>query len=242
MHRTSLWFVFLGLAVAGCSSYPSKGVPPPCNLTPSVGTADGLRGDRYCEILLAQGVGDNITACVYNTVGLNDCPDAQWQALTAQQLRREFGASTVVLNGPRYFTMDSNTLTTSSKDVVNFGGVAMHAIAAILVPPGGLIGAHQETFYKEHTIDRRTEYLFLAGRPVYELTAPGNVTYIMQAYSQIVDPTLTAADLPALGRRLELPDGWTYRMRVPGTDLRLRSGGTAYVIQDELQNTYQRID
>ena len=35
----------------------------------------------------------------------------------------------------------------------------------------------------------------------------------MQSYSLAVDPTLTEADLPALGARLQLPPGWRYRVR-----------------------------
>jgi len=64
----------------------------------------------------------------------------------------------------------------------------------------------------------------------------------MQSYSQIVDPALTMNQLATLGSRLDLPSGWSYIVETPTTEIVLKSGGTAYVTQDSLQNTYQRMD
>lgn len=66
--------------------------------------------------------------------------------------------------------------------------------------------------------------------------------YIMQAYSPIVDPTLTMNQLATLGSRLDLPSGWTYVVETPTNEIVLKSDGTAYVTQDSQQNTYQRMD
>jgi hypothetical protein len=64
---------------------------------------------------------------------------------------------------------------------------------------------------------------------------------VMQSMSQIVDPTLVPDDLAALGTRLELPPGWTYEARRLDEDLRLTTDNDAVVLQDELQNSYQRV-
>ena len=64
----------------------------------------------------------------------------------------------------------------------------------------------------------------------------------MQAYSQIVDKTLSYDDLPGLGAKLKLPSGWRYSSEVPGQDVVLGAKGTATVVQDELENTYQKLD
>ena len=80
-----------------------------------------------------------------------------------------------------------------------------------------------------------------AGRRVFELLAPDGSTYVMQSYSQIRDPGLTLGQLPALGARLELPQGWSYRSRRLKRDLTLTANGTATIIQDDLTNTYQRL-
>jgi hypothetical protein len=61
------------------------------------------------------------------------------------------------------------------------------------------------------------------------------------AYSQIGDPSLAYTDLVALGSRLKPPKGWQYRSRTLTADLIAQSGGEAHIIQDELQNTYQRL-
>jgi hypothetical protein len=64
----------------------------------------------------------------------------------------------------------------------------------------------------------------------------------MQAYAQIVDKSLDYAGLSALGNRLKLPSGWRYTTLSPETDLVLGAKGTARVVQDELENTYQKLD
>ena len=63
----------------------------------------------------------------------------------------------------------------------------------------------------------------------------------MQSYSQEVDKELNEAGLLALANRLKLPPGWKYRARTLDEDLVIQNvGGKAYVIQDNLKNTYQR--
>jgi hypothetical protein len=77
---------------------------------------------------------------------------------------------------------------------------------------------------------------------VYELTDSEGNTYLMQSYSLIQEPDLTADDLASLGDRLELPDGWSYNARVLDQDMQvpLAPDGGAIVVQDELENSYQR--
>jgi predicted helicase len=55
------------------------------------------------------------------------------------------------------------------------------------------------------------------------------------------DPSLAYTDLVALGSRLKPPKGWQYRNRSLTADLIAQSVGEAHIIQDELQNTYQRL-
>jgi hypothetical protein len=62
----------------------------------------------------------------------------------------------------------------------------------------------------------------------------------MQSYSQIINPTLSMKDLPILDQQLKLPTGWSYKSRVLDQDLSLVANGIAYVLQDNLMNSYQR--
>ena len=64
----------------------------------------------------------------------------------------------------------------------------------------------------------------------------------MQAYAAIVHKTLTYDDLPALGAKLKLRSGWTYSSIVPDRDLILGAASKATVVQDDLDNTYQKLD
>ena len=70
-------------------------------------TIENVRDARYCEIIPIVRDGFHLTATVYNTLGLSDCPAATWNAITEDAMKQRFDALTVLLNGPRYFIMDS---------------------------------------------------------------------------------------------------------------------------------------
>jgi hypothetical protein len=139
--------------------------------------------------------------------------------------------------------MDENALVEPG-EVASFEGLEMRHLATVQLPAGSLVGDNLEgQSYTENTIERETEYVFRAGWPVYELISPDGQVYVMQSYSQMVDPALTQGDLSTLGDRLDLPEGWRYRVRELDEDLTvLTVGGLAHVIQDDLKNTYQRVD
>jgi hypothetical protein len=64
----------------------------------------------------------------------------------------------------------------------------------------------------------------------------------MQSYAQIVDKNLTINQLPALGHILSLPTGWRYRERTPRHSIQLTATGIAHVINDNLADSYQRMN
>jgi len=72
------------------------------------------------------------------------------------------------------------------------------------------------------------------------LVSPSGEVYVMQSYSQIVNPTLSIKDLSTLDQQLKMPTGWSYKSRVLENELSLIANGTAYVLQDNLSNSYQR--
>jgi hypothetical protein len=201
---------------------------------------DGLRNVRYGEVLLLRADDGKFSAEVWNTLGMNDCPQEAWDQLDAAAIAEERGALLAILNGPRYWVLDYITSAIrQNAPETTFGSLGMFRAAEIdfgtELPVQGP--------YTERSIARETVFGFAAGTEVHELTTPDGVTYVMQAYSQIIDPTLTITDLPALGDRLDLPAGWTFSVRTLPADLGvLSTDGVATVLQDELQNTYQRVD
>jgi hypothetical protein len=203
-------------------------------------SVSNLRNQRYCEVLLGKRTWLKLEVEVFNTQGLNHCPEAQWNTLTKESIEKTFDVSFAVLNGPRYWTMDEIQAAgiTVSDVKESFGGIEMSLRATIqLSLLKQLMGSKQ---YTPNEIVRTTNFIYRAGSAVYELTSPGGDVYVMQSYSQIVNPTLSMKDLPVLGEQLKLPAGWTYRSRVLDQDLSLVANGIAYVLQDNLSNSYQR--
>lgn len=206
--------------------------------TASAATSSGteLHNARYCEILDLKKLPPDGKVVVWNTIGLNDCPQAWWDGFDATSLAAELGDPFVVLNGPRHFLMDSAKARTG--EIRRFHGRRMRRVATLPIPTAADLA---QTPYAERTVDRLNTWHWNRGRKVYELLAPDGSTYVMQAYSQIVDPTLRMSDLASLGERLALPEGWEYRVRKLTEPLTLRASGSATILQDELKNTYQRM-
>jgi hypothetical protein len=201
---------------------------------------EGVRNVRYCEIIPVVRRGIHLVATVYNTLGLNDCPQAVWDKITEAAMKKRFGALKVVLNGPRHFVMDAIAAERDTADgkTVEAAGLSLTARATIDV---GLFDLRAKP-YRERTIARETRYVFKAGKPVFLLVRPDGARYAMQSYAQIIDKSLSYADLPALGGRLKLPAGWRYETMTPDTDLLLGAQGKATVVQDDLDDTYQKLD
>ena len=195
-----------------------------------------LHNARYCEVIELHGYPPNATATVWNTIGLNNCPASKWDALSAATLEKQLGATVVVLNGPRYFLM--NSASAVAGPIRSFDGLRAREVAKIPVPS---VAALVQTPYKNRTIARTNRWIWNRGATVFELVAPGGRRYVMQSYSQIVDHTLTLAQLPSLGRRLNLPKGWRYESQRLKCRLVLRARGKATITQDELQDTYQLV-
>lgn len=197
-----------------------------------------MRAKRYCEVLLVRIDAGNATADVYNTYPLNDCPAARWTKLDTKTIAAKEDFPIAILNGPRYWLMDSVEKTKSPAQIrKTFGGLTMIREASVDVGPI----ATATKPYTLHHVDRETVFTFDAGTTVYELTAAGGAKYVMQSWSQQIDPNLAAAGLAALGSHLKLPAGWTYHARKLTTALHVvTKTPAAEVLQDDLMNSYSR--
>jgi hypothetical protein len=142
----------------------------------------------------------------------------------------------VKLNGPRYWMLDGLGQKVAVVDPVlrDFNGITMRRIATVDLGP-----EPASLPYVERHVNRGAVFFFDAGSAVYELVNPDGLAYVMQAYCVGVDQTLTEAGLAGLGKRLALPEGWTFRSRILDDELVVDTMVTiAIVLQDELENTY----
>jgi hypothetical protein len=224
-RRGAALAVLCALATAAAAAGPASAQPR---------GAAGLHDVRYCEILAVKGVPPDAVVTVWNTIGLNRCPKAQWNAFDAVTLAARLGDTAVVLNGPRHWVIDAAAGDTGG--VRSFDGLRMREVATIPIRSAAELA---QVPYTERSIARRNTWRYRRGRLVYELVAPGGDRYVMQSYAQIRDRRLRLAALPSLRRRLALPAGWRFRTRRLRCDLVLTARGSATIVQDELQNTYQ---
>lgn len=212
---------------AGTTTSGAAGAPPA-----------EVRGERYCEIFLATAAPPNVHIEVWNTFGLNDCPDTVWSKIDVAAVAEAEGVTMAVLNGPRYWTLDQFVVgALIDPTPKTLGGLEMRHAGNLDIPVADT--ASMQAPYTPRTIERHTTFRFLAGRPVFELSDPEGKIYDMQSFS-VQKVQQTEADLGGLGATLKLPQGWSFRTRTLAEDLDVTAlGDRATVVTDEDANTYQ---
>ncbi|MEY3616045.1 MAG: hypothetical protein RLZZ518_1047 [Actinomycetota bacterium] len=205
-------------------------------MTVSSRLIDHMRGVRYGEVLPIFLRDDGLHAEVYGTQMLNDCPQELWERLDAKALAQEFGAVFVKLNGPRKWVLDGLGTKVAPVEPVlrEIGGIMFRRIATLAL--GDKLGGGP---YTENKVNRGAVFYWDAGKSVYELVGPDGKVYVMQALCMGVDVTMTEESLLTLGKRLALPEGWSYRTRVLTEELVVdTTASIATVLQDEFENSY----
>jgi hypothetical protein len=93
------------------------------------------------------------------------------------------------------------------------------------------------------TSKRTNSFRFNAGETVYELITPEGAVYTMFSLSLRIDPNNTIENLPTLGERLTLPEGWKFRSRLLDQEMILTSTVDSEppntIVLDELVGNYQ---
>lgn len=217
---------------------PAETAPTATESPATEAPAESMRAKRYCEILLLAPFEGGIRATVFNTFPLNDCPDGAWRAIDTVQVAEEQGAVFALANGPRYWLMDAVGRDTSDVVSETFGELEMNRYATVDITDPSTVGRP----YTPQRVDRKATFVFHAGGSVFQLVADDGRRFVMQSWSQQVDPTLDESGLAVLGARLQLPAGWTYEVVELDTDLVVGADrAVAEVLQDELLNSYSRI-
>ena len=190
-------------------------------------------------MLFLQLTETGLRATVYGTQGVSYCPQEDWEAIDATALASESGSVLVLKNGPRGWLVDAVVKTAVNPDERRtFGGLEMNRLAEVIIADPTAVGRP----YTWQEVDRRTVFTFAAGSTEFFLTDPDGNRYVMQAFSQQVDPSMSEDSLAGLGDRLMLPEGWTYSVEIIDEDLVIETVDVkARVLQDDLLNSYSWI-
>jgi hypothetical protein len=239
---TALLAALVLAAAPGCGSSAGTsgqgGGSTTSSTSTGAGSVTGVRGERYCEILVGKLGGATVHVDVYNTFQLNDCPEDQWAAVDAAQVKTEEMADVVILNGPRYWVMDAfvgTSLVDPTPRAV--GGIQMRLAGTLDLPLSQAQGGNMP--YAPRSVNRTTTWVYEAGKSVYELVDPSGRVFDMQSYS-VQTTAQTLDSLAGLGATLAPPAGWSFRTRVISADLQVTAvNGEATIVQDERENTYQ---
>ncbi len=212
-------------------------------ITSTLGLAQisDLRGQRYCEVLIGEGnLLLGVRFDVYNTIGLNLCPQEEWAKLSEKKIKRKWDVDFVKLNGPRFWTMDSMKSTLLNPSIVSFNGIEMRKAGILKIGSKEIFG--KRSIYKERKVRRNSVWIFYPHELVYELVSPDSKIYVMQSYSTEVQ-NLNLESLKDLKSQLKLPKGWNFRARLLSEELNVPiPDGLATVIQDDFYNSYTLIE
>lgn len=205
-----------------------------------------LRDYPYCEIIPDTVADDTLTEHIFNTLPFGPCLTDEFASVTEQDIVDAYNAAydasstSATVNGVRHWVLDTITSTggvTSSTDTLTVDGIKFGLVGQLQTPVGDpTIGSQP---YVVNTVQRNTIYTFKKGLHVFELTDPSGNVYVMQSYSQQVDPSLTLRTLPDIGPTNQLPEGWSYAARRLTEDLTLTASGSTHIVNDSYRNTYQ---
>lgn len=101
--------------------------------------------------------------------------------------------------------------------------------------------------YTISQIQRKTIWVYKPKTEIYMLIniSNGNLKiYVMQSFTNQIDQNLNPTNINYMGNKLSLPIGWLWTSLVLNYDtyLKVVSTGTAYLVQDNLKNSYEYLD
>ncbi|MGL5819455.1 MAG: hypothetical protein ACRCYR_17970 [Phycicoccus sp.] len=197
-----------------------------------------VRGEPYHEVLVVYRQLATLRAAVYNDIGKPLIGDEEFARIDTGAVADELGAMTAIKNGPRFWVMDEITGYRAGADRV----IAGHPMSQPGVLDLSLSDLANRSPYTGREVHRTTTYTYRKGQRVYELVTDRGEVFAMQSGSREVDAGLALESLDTLGPRLvDLPPGWSYRVRTADRDETYHVDGLARVVQDEFRNSYQQV-
>jgi hypothetical protein len=209
-------------------------------------TFENLKGTQYTEVLLiwGNGITKNLTAGVYNTIGLNSpdstgntSPDEVIHKLDLEKIQKDNKTLKVILNGPRLWTVDK--VEVNAGKIRDFGGLEARWVMWFPIPKDFKQGSFA---YKPMEVIRDTRMHINTGSFAFLMDGPDGYTYVMKSADRIYHPEQKYSDLKDLGAKLQLPAGWKFRCVTLEKDLAFYPDkGKGWIVQDDIGNTYDRI-
>ena len=195
------------LALTGLTALVASGPQPAAaqDQTPQQTTPVELsntRNMRFCEVLMVKdGFVD-----IYNTSGLDECPEDAWNAIDPAAMAKEMGVESFQKNGPHFWVMDSQTI--GFGETKTFNGIEARWGARI--PASALGGSEGSTPYKPFKTCKTQRMVYDSGQKVWEMLDDNGQVWILQAH----EAQFTIGDLDKLGSQMQsLPEGWSWRTR-----------------------------
>ncbi|MBK7727738.1 MAG: hypothetical protein IPJ33_04310, partial [Gammaproteobacteria bacterium] len=212
---------------------------------------ENWRGKAFYELLFMNRQADGSGVGVYhNSLGLdleasNEVMDARFRALDADTLLKEHGGDALVFNGPRRLVANSITglIAWDGGKITVIETVPYRVLGLFETPDLDKAATGELPACHVLTSKRSNSFRFNAGETVYELITPEGAVYTMFSLSLRIDPNNTIENLPTLGERLKLPEGWKFRSRKLDQEMILTSTADSEppntIVLDELVGNYQ---
>lgn len=210
---------------------------------------ESLRAVQYTEIFLIAGnpVSEDLRANVYNTIGLNgytetnkdSSPNALVTKVNPEALKKQYEVLGVHVNGPKLWMLDWIDVPVGTER--DFSGL-MARWVGLLDLKGMNLKDPSSLSYRTTSIERKTKFGYLKGRPAFLIDDASGNTWIMKGMNLGLHPTQSYETAKDLGSRMkQLPPGWKFRVAELPEDLVLiPATGIAEIMPDEFFNVYDR--
>lgn len=202
--------------------------------------ANNTRDTPWCELGPAIGTPPDVVVHVFNSTNSPiPCTTEVSDKFDLKALAEKYGVPALMLNPARFWIADK-VMFYKAGDVMDADGVKLTWAAEMTAAAAANITRAKPYEYVQ--ITRDTLWYFEKDRPVFLMRQPDGKVWVMQVYSHNTDKTLSSANMAQLGDRLNLPEGWTYDVKVLSEPLLIepaRAEGVAHIIRDEFENTYQ---